>query len=79
MSQENVELAERLNAMLLAGDIDGALALIADDLVWTTGSGGNSTRHCSTPGRLRTCPGSGRRRSSTQKRHVRGSGLSACD
>jgi ketosteroid isomerase-like protein len=35
MSQENVELAKRLNAMALAGDIDGALALAADDLVVT--------------------------------------------
>jgi ketosteroid isomerase-like protein len=35
MSQENLELAKSLNAMVLAGDIDGALALIADDLVLT--------------------------------------------
>jgi ketosteroid isomerase-like protein len=35
MSQENLELAKRLNAMALAGDIDGALALVADDLVLT--------------------------------------------
>jgi ketosteroid isomerase-like protein len=35
MSQENLELAKRLHAMALAGDIDGALALIADDLVLT--------------------------------------------
>jgi ketosteroid isomerase-like protein len=35
MLQENVELAKRLHAMVLAGDIDGALALIADDLVLT--------------------------------------------
>jgi ketosteroid isomerase-like protein len=35
MSQENLELAKRLGAMVRAGDIDGALALIADDLVLT--------------------------------------------
>jgi ketosteroid isomerase-like protein len=35
MSQENLELAKRLGAMMRAGDIDGALALIADDLVLT--------------------------------------------
>jgi ketosteroid isomerase-like protein len=35
MSQENVELAKRLNAMVLAGDIDGALPLVADDVVMT--------------------------------------------
>jgi ketosteroid isomerase-like protein len=35
MSQENVELAKRLNAMVLAGDIDGAQALVADDVVLT--------------------------------------------
>jgi ketosteroid isomerase-like protein len=35
MSQENLELAKRLNAMVRAGDIDGALALIADNLVPT--------------------------------------------
>jgi ketosteroid isomerase-like protein len=33
MSHENVELAKRLNAMLAAGDINGAQALLADDLV----------------------------------------------
>jgi hypothetical protein len=33
MSQENLELATRLRAMALAGDID--VALIADDLVLT--------------------------------------------
>jgi ketosteroid isomerase-like protein len=35
MSQENLELAKRLNAMVLAGDVDGALALVADDVVAT--------------------------------------------
>jgi ketosteroid isomerase-like protein len=35
MSQENLELARRLGAMVRAGDIDDALALIADDLVLT--------------------------------------------
>ena len=35
MSQGNLELAKRLHAMLLAGDIDGALARMRDDLVLT--------------------------------------------
>jgi hypothetical protein len=35
MSQENIELAKHLHAMVLAGDIDGALALTADDFVAT--------------------------------------------
>src|SRR5215207_5459865 len=35
MSRETVELAKRLNAMALAGDIDGARALVADDVVLT--------------------------------------------
>jgi hypothetical protein len=35
MSEENLELAKRLGAMMRAGDIDGALAFIADDLVLT--------------------------------------------
>jgi ketosteroid isomerase-like protein len=35
MSQENLELAKRLHAMALAGDIDGVLALTADDFVAT--------------------------------------------
>jgi ketosteroid isomerase-like protein len=39
MSQENLELAKRLHAMVLAGDIDGALALFADDLVMTESHG----------------------------------------
>jgi ketosteroid isomerase-like protein len=35
MSQENLELAKRLNAVARAGDIDGVLALTADDFVVT--------------------------------------------
>jgi ketosteroid isomerase-like protein len=35
VSQENLELAKRLHAMALAGDIDGVLALTADDFVAT--------------------------------------------
>ena len=39
MSQENLELAKRLHAMSLTGDIDGARSLLADDLVLTNLNG----------------------------------------
>ena len=35
MSQENVDLAQRMNTMVLAGDIDAALEFVADDVVVT--------------------------------------------
>jgi ketosteroid isomerase-like protein len=35
MSQENLELAKRLHGMVLADDIDGVLALTAEDFVAT--------------------------------------------
>jgi ketosteroid isomerase-like protein len=35
MSQENIELVKRLNAMALADDLDSARALVADDVVMT--------------------------------------------
>ena len=39
MSQENVEIAKRLNALWVRGEVDAALELVAEDVVVTTLAG----------------------------------------